>query len=449
VQAIAMMFYPFYKLERGLYMLNENIKIGLLGLGTVGRGVYRVINGNAENIKRKIGAGLEIKKILEKDTAKLSELGIEPDKATTKIEDIINDPEISIVVEVLGGIEPTLDMVSRALENGKSVVTANKDMIATHGKQLFALSQANHADLLFEASVGGGIPILGTLKQSLAANRIIQIIGIVNGTTNYMLTKMTEEGSDFADVLREAQSKGYAEADPTADIEGYDAARKLAILASIAFNSRVVLDDVYVEGITKITAADIAYAGELNYIVKLLAIAKETSDGIEVRVHPTLIPRNHPLAMVNDVYNAIYVTGDAVGDTMFYGRGAGEMPTASAVVSNIMDAARNLLHQVPGIISCTCYDEKPVKDMGATEVKYYVRLNVSDKPGVLASIAYAFGDKEVSLASVLQKQTDGNNAEIVLVTHKVREKNMQEALEIIKHLSSVNEVANFIRVEGE
>ena len=432
-------------------LLMENrenkIQIGLLGLGTVGGGVYRILTGNAENIERKVGAGLEIKKILEKDTDKLRDLHIDLSKQTTNIEDIINDPEIKIVVEVLGRINPTLDYVSRALENGKSVVTANKDMLATHGELLFSLSEANHADLLFEASVGGGIPIIGPLKQSLAANRITKIIGIINGTTNYMLTKMTEEGSDFTEVLQEAQAKGYAEADPTADIEGYDAARKLAILASIAFNSRVVPDDVYVEGITKITASDIAYAGELNYIVKLLAIAKETDDGVEVRVHPTLIPRHHPLATVNDVYNAIFVTGDAVGDTMFYGQGAGEMPTASAVVSNIMDAARNLLHQVPGIISCTCYDEKPIKDMGATQVKYYVRLNVTDEPGVLASIAYALGDKKVSLASVLQKQTDGNNAEIVLVTHKVYEKNMQEALTIIQNLSSVNEIANFIRVE--
>lgn len=400
----------------------ENIQIGLLGLGTVGRGVYRIITGNAENIKRKVGVGLEIKKIMVRDTSRQRGIEIDPGKLTNKVEDILNDPEIKIVVEVMGGIEPTLDYVSRALENGKSVVTANKDMIAVYGKQLFAMAEANNADLLFEASVAGGIPIIRPLKQCLSANRITQIIGIINGTTNYMLTKMTEEGSDFADVLREAQAKGYAEADPTSDIEGYDAARKLAILASIAFNSRIVLDDVYVEGITKITAEDIAYAGELNYIVKLLGIAKETGDGVEVRVHPTLIPRDHPLASVNDVYNAIFVTGDAVGDTMFYGRGAGEMPTASAVVADVMDAARDLLRNVPGLISCTCYEEKPVKDMGSTESKYYVRLDVTDRPGVLASIAYAFGDKEVSLASVLQKQTDGNKAEIVLVTHRVHEK---------------------------
>lgn len=427
----------------------EHLKIGLLGFGTVGRGVYRILTGNGECIKKKIGAGVTIKKILVRNMDKDRGIDVDPAKFTTRVEDIINDPEISIVVEVMGGIEPTLDYVSRALQNGKSVVTANKDMIAAHGKQLFEFSEANNVDLLFEASVAGGIPIIRPLKQCLAANRISQIIGIINGTTNYMLTKMTEEGSGFDEVLREAQAKGYAEADPTADIEGYDAARKLAILASIAFNSRIGLDDVYVEGITRITATDIAYAKELNYTVKLLGIAKETADGIEARVHPTLIPHHHPLAAVNDVYNAIFITGDAVGDTMFYGQGAGELPTASAVTADIMDAARDLLHNVPGIISCTCYEDKPVKDMGTTLCKYYIRLNVADRPGVLASIAYAFGDKEVSLASVLQKQTDTKNAEIVLVTHLVREQNMQEALEIIKHLSSVNEVSNIIRVEGE
>ncbi len=430
-------------------MSGDKLYIGMLGMGTVGRGVYRIITGNGENIKRKIGAELEIKKILVRDTTKDRGIAVPPERFTTKLEDIVDDPEIKIVVEVMGGIDPTLDYVSKALQNGKSVVTANKDMLAAHGKQLFALSEANNTDLLFEGSVGGGIPIIRPLKQCLAANRISRIIGIINGTTNYMLSKMTREGANFDDVLREAQAKGYAEADPTADIEGYDAARKLAILASIAFNSRIVPDDVYVEGITKITPTDINYAGELNYITKLLGIAKETAEGIEVRVHPTLIPRQHPLAAVNDVYNAIFVTGDTIGDTMFYGRGAGEMPTASAVVADIMDAARDLLRNVPGIISCTCFEEKPVKDIMAIESKYYVRLQVDDKPGVLASIAYAFGDKDVSLASVLQKQTDTVTAEIVVITHLVREKNMQEALEIIKHLSSVKEISNVIRVEDE
>lgn len=427
----------------------DNLKIGLLGLGTVGRGVYRIITGNSENIRRKIGAGIEIKKILVRDLAKDRGLDIDPAVFTANAGDIINDPEIKIVVEVMGGLEPTLDYVTGALKNGKSVVTANKDMIASHGKMLFETAEANNADLLFEASVAGGIPIIRPLKQCLAGNRLSQIIGIVNGTTNYMLTKMTRDGSDFQAVLQEAQALGYAEADPTADIGGFDAARKLAILASIAFNSRVLPDDVYVEGITKITAADIAYASELSYIVKLLAIAKDTGAGIEVRVHPALIPLDHPLASVNDVYNAIYVSGDAVGDAMFYGRGAGEMPTASAVTADILDAARDVLRQVQGIISCTCFEEKPVRSMQDVACKYYVRLQVADKPGVLASIAYAFGDKEVSLASVLQKQKDGDTAEIVLVTHTVREGNMQDALKIITHLSSVNRVSNVIRVEGE
>ncbi|HBX24311.1 MAG TPA: homoserine dehydrogenase [Desulfotomaculum sp.] len=430
-------------------MSDDNLKIGLLGLGTVGRGVYRIITGNSESIKRKIGAGIEVKRILVRDTAKDRGLDLNPAVFTTNPEDIISDPEIRIVVEVMGGLEPTLDYVVRALKNGKSVVTANKDMIASHGKMLFEIAEANNADLLFEASVAGGIPIIRPLKQCLAGNRLSQIIGIVNGTTNYMLTKMTREGSDFNEALQEAQSLGYAEADPTADIGGFDAARKLAILASIAFNSRVLPDDIYVEGITKITAADIAYASELNYIVKLLAIAKETEAGIEARVHPSLIPLDHPLAAVNDVYNAIYVSGDAVGDTMFYGRGAGEMPTASAVTADIMDAARDLLRNVQGIISCTCFEEKPVKSMQEVACKYYVRLQVADKPGVLASIAYAFGDKDVSLASVLQKQTDLATAEIVVVTHTVREGNMQDALKIINHLSSVSAVSNVIRVEGE
>ena len=429
--------------------VDDNLQVGLLGLGTVGRGVYRIITDNEENIGRKIGAGIEIKKILVRDTDKNRGIEIDMDKITDNPQAIIDDPEIKIVVEVMGGLEPTLDYVTRALKNGKSVVTANKDMIASHGKTLYELAKANNTDLLFEGSVAGGIPIIRPLKQCLASNRIEQIIGIINGTTNYMLTKMTVEGSDFNDVLREAQARGYAEADPTADIGGYDAARKLAILASIAFNSRVIPTDMHVEGITRITAADIAYAGELNYIIKLLAIAKETEDGIEARVHPALIPRHHPLAAVADVYNAIYVTGDAVGDAMFYGRGAGEMPTASAVTADIMDAARDLLSNVPGIISCTCFENKAIKNINDVESKYYIRLKVADKPGVLASIAYAFGDKEVSLASVLQKQTDRATAEIVLVTHNVREGNMQQALEIIKCLSSVSEVSNVIRVEGE
>lgn len=430
-------------------MAISQINVGLMGLGTVGRGVYRILTGNSANIRRKVGVPVEITRILVKNPAKQRGLEIDEDLLTTDVYDITDNPDVHLVVELIGGLDPAVEYVKRALANGKSVITANKDMMALYGKELFEIAAGSGSDLLFEASVAGGIPVIRPLKQCLAANHIQQIMGIINGTTNYMLTKMTLEGCEFKDVLREAQEKGYAEADPTSDIEGYDAARKLAILASIAFNSRVTLNDVYVEGITKISSTDISYATELQYVIKLLAIAKETEEGIEARVHPALIPAHHPLASVKDVYNAIYIKGDAVGDTMFYGQGAGEMPTASAVVADVMDASHSLLRNVSGLMGCTCFEEKPVKSMGLTESKYYIRLKVKDRPGVLASIAYAFGDKTVSLASVIQKQTGGEDAEIVLVTHKVREKNLLDALEIIRHLSSVVEVCNFIRVEGE
>lgn len=430
-------------------MSEQVINVGLMGLGTVGRGVYRILQENGKEIAQKVGARIEVKKILVRNLTK--NRGVDPGAGllTTDVNDLIAAPGIDLVVEVMGGIHPALEYSLQALKQGKSLVTANKDMIALHGRELFEAAGEGNADVLFEGSVAGGIPIIRPLKECLAANRIQQVIGIINGTTNYMLTRMTREGMDFAQVLAEAQALGYAEADPSADVEGYDAARKLAILSSIAFNARVPLDQVYVEGITNITAEDIAYAGELNCVIKLLGIAKETEEGIEARVHPALLPKNHPLAAVNDVYNAIFIRGDAVGDVMFYGRGAGELPTASAVTADIMSAARNMLHRVPGIISCTCFEEKPVKPMGSTTTKYYVRLKVADKPGVLAGIAFIFGNNEVSLASVIQRHTSGHAAEIVLVTHEVREKNFQEALKLIKELPAVFEITSVIRTEGD
>lgn len=430
--------------------MEEIIKIGLLGLGTVGRGVYRLLTDNAENIKQRTGADLQISRILVRSPDKKRDLKVDPGLLTSNYAEIVNDPEISIVVEVMGGFNPALDYVLQALNRGKSVVTANKNMIAVNGKELFEAAQKSNVDIFFEASVGGGIPIIRPLKQCLAANRIQKAMGIINGTTNYILTKMSSEGISFSQALEEARDKGYAEANPAADIEGLDAAYKLTILASIAFNSRIRLEDVFVEGISSITELDINYAKQLGYIVKLLGIAKEKKEGIEVRVHPTLIPQNHPLSSVNDVFNAIFIQGDAVGDTMFYGRGAGEMPTASAVVSDIMDAARNRLRRVTGFIGCTCYEEKPVLPVGLVESKYYLRMTVADQPGVLASIAHAFGDKKVSLASVIQKHTDcRNKAEIVMVTHQVQEQNLQDALKIIEKLPVVDKVCSVIRVEGE
>ena len=426
----------------------KEIGVGLLGMGTVGRGVYRILNDNKAGIEQKVGVPIVIKRILVRDISKDRGMVLNKGLLTTNISDLLDDPEIDIIVEVLGGVDQALEYALRALASGKSLVTANKDMIALHGKRLFEAADLSGRDLFFEASVAGGIPIIKPLKECLAANRITQLIGIINGTTNYMLSRMSKEGLGFQEALHEAQSLGYAEADPSSDVEGYDAARKLTILASIAFNTRLRLDQVYVEGITRVTAEDIEYAANLNYVVKLLAIAREGSDGVEVRVHPALLPKNHPLSSVNDVYNAIFVTGDAVGDVMFYGRGAGELPTASAVVADVMNAARNLVSNVPGMISCTCFEEKPVKPMGLTIAKYYIRINVADKPGVLASIAFIFGKHEVSLASVIQ-QTSGEYAELVLITHKVLEKNLQDALLEIKELSVVNEVSNVIRVEGE
>jgi homoserine dehydrogenase len=425
----------------------REIRVGLLGMGTVGRGVYRILKDNKTIIEKRAGVPITVKKVLVRDTAKNRDVEIPDGLLTTDIDDILDDPGIDIVVELLGGIKPALDYSLRALGKGKSLVTANKDMIALHGKELFAAAEAGRRDLFFEGSVAGGIPIIRPLKECLAANRITRVIGIINGTTNYMLTRMSKEGLGFKQALEEAQALGYAEADPSADVEGYDAARKLAILASIAFNTRIPLDKVYVEGVTRITAEDIAYAANLKYVIKLLGIARESADGIEVRVHPTLLPKNHPLASVNDVFNAIFVTGDAVGDVMFYGRGAGEMPTASAVAADVMSAARNLDNNCPGMTGCTCFEEKPVKSMGLTATEYYIRLDVADKPGVLASIAYIFGSNNVSLASVIQ-HTAGKSAELVLITHEVLEQNLQAALRGIKELPVLNEVSNVIRVEG-
>lgn len=430
-------------------MERKMINVGLLGCGTVGGGVWKVLNTNRDIIKKRVGIEIDISKVLEMDFAKAAGAGVPAERLTDKADDVLLDPDIDIIVEVIGGTTIAAEFIKKALKSGKSVVTANKDLMAQGGRELYQIADEKGVDLLFEASVGGGIPIIRPLKECLAANRVEAIYGIVNGTTNYMLTKMSAKGCSYDDVLAEAQEKGYAESDPTSDVEGYDSARKLAILSSIAFNTRVSFQDVYVEGIARITARDIMYARELNYAVKLLAIGKENEGKIEVRVHPTMIPLNHPLAAVNDVFNAIFVRGDAVDDVMFYGRGAGEMPTASAVAGDVIDAARNIVKGVRGRLSCTCYDNKEIKDIGEIKTKYYVRMKVLDRPGVLAAIASVFGNQEVSLASVIQKRNIDKIAEIVWVTHEVREKNIQDALKIIGGLSIVETISNVLRVEGE
>ena len=429
--------------------MKEAIKIGLLGSGTVGSGVVRVLKENMEEITARVGTRLVLAKVLVRDKKKPRPYldGVE---LTDRVEDILEDEEISVVVEVMGGLHPAKEYMLRAMEAGKSVVTANKDVVAQFGQELFDMAEKHDVDFRFEASVGGGIPIIMPLKQCLTANRISEVLGIVNGTTNYMLTKMSEEGMSYDDVLKEAQEKGYAEANPSADVDGLDAARKAAILSSIAFNMRISLADVSVEGITKITPEDISYAKNLGYVVKLLAIGKETDDGINVRVHPVFLPKEHPLASVNGVYNAIFVRGNAIGEAMFYGPGAGSLPTASAVVADIIDVSRDIVTHSFGRLNCTCYREKVLCPIEKTQSSYYVRLLVEDKPGVLGAIATAFGNADVSLQSVIQTQRNGNEqAEIVAITHCVSHANILAALGVLKALPVVSEVRNLIRVEND
>lgn len=425
-------------------MNTKKIKVALLGVGTVGTGVYKLIQRRADVMVRTIGAEMEVSKILVHNLNKQRE-GIDASLLTDNWQEIVNDPEIQIVVEVMGGIEPARTMILEALHAGKHVVTANKDLLAAHGKELLDAAEEKHCDLLFEAAVAGGIPIIRPLKQCLAGNEIDEVIGIVNGTTNYILTKMFEENMSFEEALAKATELGYAEADPTADVEGLDAGRKVAIMASIAFHSRVVFDDVYTEGITKITSDDIAYAKEFDSVIKLLGVAHNTEGGIEVGVYPMLLNKEHPLASVRDSFNAVFVHGDAVDDAMFYGRGAGELPTASAVMGDIIDVARNIEYGCNGRISCTCYRETPIKKFDEVENKFFLRMQVKNQPGVLASIATVFGSHGVSIARVVQKHIKGNLAELVIVTDKVREDYLKNALEQLRDIENIFEISSVIR----
>jgi len=426
----------------------DTIKIGLLGCGVVGSGVVKQLLTHQDNIALKTGCRLEIKKILVRDLTKKRPEAIPAELLTTDVNDILMDPDIQIVVELMGGIEPAKSYIIAALQQGKNIVTANKDLLAAYGKDLFDAAEKNGKDLRFEASVAGGIPIIQPLKESLAGNRIHRVMGIINGTTNYILTKMAAEGREFAEALQEAQALGYAEADPSADIDGLDAARKIAILASIAFQTRVTVDEVYVEGIRTISQLDIVYARELGYAIKLLGVAQEVDGEIEVRVHPVMLPASHPLASVNDVYNAVFVEGDAVGQTMFFGPGAGQMPTASSVVGDIMAIAKNIKLGVTGqLTGCTCFYQKKIRPIGQVRASYYLRLLVRDRPGVLASIAGVLAQHQVSIASVLQKRTIGSSAEIVIITHRVVEADFHNAMNKIREIPAVEQVNSVIRVE--
>ena len=425
---------------------NRNINIALLGAGTVGGGVYRLIKENREEFKDRTGAVINVKKVLVRDMSK-DRPGFDKAVLTDDFNEIISDKDIEIVVELMGGLHPALEYVTESLKAGKQVVTANKDLIAEHGELIGNLAEQMGSDLLFEAAVAGAIPIIRPLKQSMAGNNISEIMGIVNGTTNYILTKMSETGMSYSDALAKATELGYAEADPTADVEGYDAGRKVAIMATIAFHSRVVFNQVYTEGITKITADDIRYAKEFGYVIKLVGVAKQTENGIEAKVHPMLIPEDHPLAGVRDSYNAVFVHGDAMEDITFMGRGAGMMPTASAVMGDVIDVCRDLVYDSCGRVGCNCYKKMPVKRIEDSESKFFLRIIAEDRPGVLANIASVLGNNDVSIAQVVQKSRKSGTAELVIITDTVLEKNINDALAVFKGMSVVKDIPRVIRVD--
>ena len=424
------------------------IKVGLLGCGTVGQGVYNLLQMNRDKYLHVLhGSELEIKKILVNDLEKKRE-GIPASLLTLDAADILGDPEIEVVIEVMGGVTKARYYIEEALRSGKHVVSANKDLMAVAGEELLELGNQVQKQVRYEASVAGAIPIISTIKENLLSNKITKVMGIINGTTNYILTKMFDEGRSLDDVLAEAQKLGYAEADPTSDIEGLDAARKIAILSSIAFNRKVVFDDVHVEGITKISVDDINYARQFKSTIKLLGIAKMKDDEIEVRVHPTLLPLNHPLAKVDDVYNAVYLEGNAFGNLTLIGKGAGSLPTASAVVADLLHIVRDSGGDKT-IQNRSCYLDSPIKKIEETCSHYYFRMVVVDKTRVLSKIADAFADNNVSIDSVIQRKLEGGQAELVILTDKVLHQGMEKAREQVANLDVVIDIKSVLRSEKE
>ncbi|MFB3737883.1 MAG: homoserine dehydrogenase [Candidatus Velamenicoccus archaeovorus] len=428
-------------------MSDRTLKVGLLGCGTVGAAVVRLLEEHRGDIERRAGCRLEVVRVAVRDRAKVRDAPLPASVLTADPMDVVDDPDVEIVCELIGGSEPAGSLILAALERGKPVVTANKELLATRGRELLDAADAKGLDLSFEAAVGGGIPLIRPLKESLTGERLTRVMGIVNGTTNFILSRMSEEGRPFEEVLAEAQRRGYAEADPTADVEGLDAAAKCAILASIAFNARVVAGDVYREGITRVTPEDIVYARRLGYVVKLLAIAEFDGERIAARVHPAMIPAGHPLASVREAFNAVFVEGPKVGELMFYGRGAGGDATATAVVGDLVAVARNLLAGTRGV-GCTCFWERTVRPMDELEDQYYILLRVEDRPGVLAEIAGVFGRNRVSIRTVWQEGF-GVDAQLVFVTHRAREGDFQRAVAELAELSAVEEVRSVLRVEAE
>ena len=425
----------------------KTVKIALLGFGTVSQGTFNLLQDNVDLITNRSGVTIEISKIFVRNPDKYTNITL-PSTAqyVTNIDDVLNDESIAIVVELMGGTTFAKDCVEAALKHGKSVVTANKDLLAEAGPYLFDLAYKNHVDLRFEASVLGGIPIIRTLYDSLGGNRITELVGIMNGTTNFILSKMTDEGLSYGDVLKEAQDLGYAEADPTADVEGLDAARKLAILASISFNRRIFFEDVTVEGITNIDTEDISFGKEFGYNIKLIGIAKESSKGLSLNVYPAFVPLTHPLASVRGSYNAIYIKGNGIDDAMFYGRGAGSLPTGSSVVSDNMEVAKNVAFESTGCFKPFYFDQKNIYSPGKIQSSYYMRLAVDNKTGVLAKIATKLAEQKISVLSIVQRNKDPETAVLAIVTSKCPHSYILNLIDSFNSLRSVKEVSSVIRI---
>jgi homoserine dehydrogenase len=424
------------------------VRIGLLGCGNVGAALVQLVERQADVIEARTGVRLQISRVAVRNISRDREVELPEGVLTRDAHSVVNDPTVDIIVEVMGGIEPARELIAEAISHGKPVITANKELLANVGHELWAQSDAAGVDLLFEAAVAGGIPLIRALRESLRGEPVTRVMGIVNGTTNFILTKMTDEGADYSAALSEAQRLGFAERDPTADVEGFDAGAKAAIIASIAFGARVVAGDVYHEGISGVTAADIAIARRLGYVVKLLAIAEKIDDTetIAVRVHPAMVPMNHPLASVRDSYNAVFVEGDAVGQLMFYGRGAGGFPTASAVLGDVIDAAVNLQKKTFGSIGS--FKRVPVMPIDETSSQYLIGLDVEDKPGVLHAITGVFANHGVSIRAAEQEGM-GDDARLVFITHRAREADVQACVSEFRKSPAVRRASGLIRVIGE
>lgn len=431
----------------------KKIKVGLIGFGVIGSGVVKVLSKNGDTIRQRLGASIELVKIADLDIESDRGTPVEPSLLTTDAHEILDDPEIDIIIELIGGLEPARAFILKALNNGKHVVTANKALLAKHGDEIFKVAEERHKCVGFEASVGGAIPIIRSIKEAFIANRFKVIEGIVNGTANYILSKMSDENCEFEDALKEAQAKGYAEADPTFDIEGVDSAHKIAILTRLAYGARVNFDSIYVQGITSVSLDDIQCAHDFGYRIKLLAISKFDGTAIDVRVHPAMIPSTDPLANVNGVLNAIRVRDDMMKENILIGHGAGSLPTASAVVADVVEAARNILSGATDRVPIESYlnvREIPFKDISDVESEYFLRFSVLDNPGVLSRISGVLGNNSISIESMIQRKRDhgGQGVPLVMMTHVAREKNIQSALEEIDRMDVVCGKTVFIRVES-